>query len=377
MVDQQKMAARAGIRTSHRVVHVFPLVPLFIVALLASQPLKDNSFLWHVRAGALQLADGAVLVADPFSIERVGAPWRTQSWLLELLYAVVDSGFSSLAWASIFVFLVGGATAGIVGLSIYRSTASPITLSLAMIAMIWLAGPLLQPRPVVVSYLLLALLVVVLQNRGAVVWLVVPIIWIWAAVHGSWMIGGGLLILELIRTGDRRLLKAGMVAAIATLLTAHGLGVGEILIDFARAQGALALIEEWKTPNFANLVQAPYLLLIVGIIVAGMRGKLSGRDLIVILPFLFFGMTSRRAVFPAAIVLVPWATMALPPVVVPRSRMSPTSIRVATGVIGLLVLAPLLVRRARCRSVSFDRVPGGDGRSQCLPRRRGWGLHHL
>jgi hypothetical protein len=213
-----------------------------------------------------------------------------------------------------------------------------------MIAMIWLAGPLLQPRPVIVSYLLLAILVVALQNRANALWLIVPIIWIWAAVHGSWVIGGGLIILELVRTSDRRLFKAGIAALATTLLTAHGFGVWEILVDFAGAQGALALIDEWQSPDFGDFMQAPYLLLIVGIIVAGMRGKLSGRDLIVILPFLFFGMTSRRAVFPAAIVLAPWAALALPPVKVPQSKMSPGFVRAAMWIVGLLVLAPLLLK---------------------------------
>lgn len=344
MADQRLAPNEAEDRPSIRVLHLLPLVPIFVVALLASQPIKDNSFLWHVRAGAIQLADGVVLVADPFSTGKMGTPWRTQSWLLELLYAQIESMSNSLVWVSVFVFVLGTMTAGVIGVSIYRSTASPLTLSIAMIAMIWLAGPLLQPRPVIVSYLLLALLVVVLQNRSSAVWLIVPIIWIWAAVHGSWIIGGGLIILELVRTSDRRLLRAGIAAFAATFLTAHGIGVWEILADFAGAQGALALIDEWQTPNFVDSAQAPYVLLIVGIIGAGMRGKLSRRDLVVILPFLVFGMTSRRAVFPAAIVLAPWAAMALPPLKVPRSNISSRTMGVAMALVGLLVLVPMIIR---------------------------------
>jgi hypothetical protein len=344
MTGQQPSATDVPQRRSLRIVHLLPLVPIFIVALLASQPIRDNSFLWHVRAGAIQLADGSVLSVDPFSISNLGAPWRTQSWVLELLYAHLERATTSLAWASIFVFVIGAMTAAVIGISIYRSTPSPITLSVAMITMIWLAGPFLQPRPVIVSYLLLALLVVVLQNRFAAVWLVVPIVWIWAAVHGSWVIGGGLIVLELVRTSDWRLLKAGSIALGTTLLTAHGIGVWQILVDFAGAQGALALIDEWQTPDFADVMQAPYLLLMVGVIVAGMRGKLSARDLVVVLPFLFFGMTSRRAVFPAAIVLAPWAAMALPPLKVPKSKMSPAFVAVAMAVVCLLVLSPLLFR---------------------------------
>ncbi len=344
MADDRQTQDEIADWRSIRIVHLFPLVPIFIVAVLASQQIRDNSLLWHIRAGAVQVANGVVLVEDPFSIARVGTAWRTQSWLLELLYAYLDGAGTSLAWVNLFVFVVGGITVAVIGISIYRSTPSPVTLAAAMIGMIWLAGPFLQPRPVIVSYLLLALLVVVLQNRGSAMWLIVPIIWIWAAVHGSWVIGGGLIVLELIRMPDRRLFKAGLAALATTFLTAHGLGVWEILVDFAGAQGALALIDEWQTPDFADLMQAPYLLLIVGIIVAAMRGKLTARDLIVILPFLFFGMTSRRAVFPAAIVLAPWAALALPAVKVPRSKMSSAVVGVAMVIVGLLVVTPLMIR---------------------------------
>ena len=345
-------------RTSVRVVHVLPLVPVFIVGLIAAQPIRDNSLLWHIRAGAIQLADRLVIVSDPFSMAMKGNPWRTQSWLLELLYAYLDDVADSLVWVSLFVFVVGVGTAAVIGLSIYTSTPSPVTLSIAIVAMMWLAAPFLQPRPVIVSYLLLAMLVVVLQNRSVTLWLVIPIIWIWAAVHGSWVIGGGLLVLEWIRTSDRRLLRTGLVALVATLLTAHGLGAWRILVDFAGSQGALALIDEWRVPDFGDLLQAPYLLLIAGVIVAAIRGKLSARDLVVILPFLFFGMTSRRAVFPAAIVVAPWAALALPALKIPRSAMPPKFVGAVMVVVAFVTLTPLIVQPLGVLDV--ERFPGTE-----------------
>jgi hypothetical protein len=326
-----------------RLIHATPIVPLFLLALLASRTIRDNSFLWHIRAGAVQLADERVISSDPFSFTMLGAPWRTQSWLIELLYAYFERWSDSLVWVNILIFVLGAMTAGLIGISMYRSTRSPVATGFAMIATVWLAGPFLQPRPVLASYVLLAALVVVLQNRDRVIWLLVPIIWIWAGVHGSWVIGGGLIVLEWIRTTDRRLLKAGLAALLTTFLTAHGFGVWGILWDFAGAQDALALIEEWKVPNFGDIVQAPYLLLVMGIIVAGMRGKLKPRDLIVVLPFLFFGMTSLRAVFPAAIVVAPWAVRALPDIQVPRSSISTPVAGAVLGMLALVTVMPLLV----------------------------------
>jgi hypothetical protein len=103
-------------------------------------------------------------------------------------------------------------------------------------------------------------------------------------------------------------------------------------------------MDEWQVPDFIDIVQAPYLLLIVGIVVAGMRGKLTGRDLIVILPFLFFGMTSRRAVLPAAIVVAPWAALALPPLQIPRSSLSSSVAGVVALGIAFIAVIPLALQ---------------------------------
>jgi hypothetical protein len=326
-----------------RLVHIAPLVPLFIVAVLAARVIKDNSFLWHIRAGSVQLADLRVLSEDPFSFTRLGDSWRTQSWLAELMYAGLETRFVGLAWANWMVFLAGALVTLLIGLAVYRYVQSPVVTGFVLLFAVWLMGPFLQPRPVILSYVLLAALVVTLQNRDRIAWLIVPIIWICAGVHGSWVIGGLLIVLELIRTKNLRLLWAGVAALAASLATAHGLGTWHIVLDFFGSRDALALMEEWKPPEFADVVQAPYFLLIVGVIVAAMRGKIVGRDLIVILPFMLFGMTSRRAVFPAAIVLIPWAAMAIPALKASASSFSKRIVIVAGVVVVALAVSPLLL----------------------------------
>jgi hypothetical protein len=324
-------------------VHIAPLVPLFIVAALAARVIKDNSFLWHIRAGSVQLGDQLVLSTDPFSFTRLGDSWRTQSWLAELMYAGLESTFVGLAWANWMVFLAGAAVTMLIGFAVYRHVQSPVVTGFVLLLAVWLMGPFLQPRPVILSYVLLAALVVTLQNKDRVAWLIVPIIWIWAGVHGSWVIGGLLIVLELMRTKNVRLMWSGITALVATLATAHGFGTWQIVLDFFGSRDALALMEEWKPPEFADVVQAPYFLLIAGVIVAAMRGKIVGRDLIVILPFMLFGMTSRRAVFPAAIVLIPWAAMAIPALKASASSLSKRTVIVAGLVVVLLAMSPLLL----------------------------------
>ena len=229
-----------------------------------------------------------------FSFTAQGTTWRTQSWLAELLYSSAESVTSSLAWANWLVLGVAGITVLFIGLAVYRNVPSPITGSAVLLLMVWLLGPLLQPRPVIFSFALIAALVVVLQHRDRVGWLVIPIIWVWAGVHGSWVIGGFLVLLEWIRTSDRNLFKVGMVALASTLATAHGLGTWQILLDFFGSQEALRQMQEWKPPDFGGIAQMPYVALIVGVIVGAVRGKIRMRDLVVVVPFMFLGLTSRR-----------------------------------------------------------------------------------
>ena len=61
-------------------------VPFEAAIIAARLPVRDNSYLWHVRSGTVQSGRAAVLTADPFSFTAQGRPWRTQSWLADLLY---------------------------------------------------------------------------------------------------------------------------------------------------------------------------------------------------------------------------------------------------------------------------------------------------
>jgi hypothetical protein len=325
-----------------RLVNVAPLLPLVILGMITARTIGDNSFLWHIRAGAEQLRIGRVLTHDVFSYTKLGVPWRTQSWLIELGYSSLDSVFPGLGWSNWMVFIVGSVTLLFVGLAVFTAIRSAIITGLVLVLGVWLIGPFLHPRPVLFSFVLLAALVVVLQRPEHLLWAAVPIVWVWSAVHGSWILGVGLIVLESLRTRDRRTFAIACIASAATLVTAHGIGTWQIVFEFFGAREALSMMQEWKPPAVINGVQVPYLLLIVGVVVGGLRGRIRTRDLIVIFPFLLFGLSSRRAVVPATIVLLPWAAMCLP---IPR--MGAATIRrrvvvVAAALIGLIAVLPML-----------------------------------
>lgn len=291
--------------------HLYPLIVVVLYPLVAMGPIRDNSFLWHVRAGEAQWDMGRVFSTDVFSYSMADAAWRTQSWLAELLYSGLEAATGTVAWAPAMVTIIGIATMALIGIAVYGATKSMFATALWLFIAVWLAAPFANPRPVIFSYLLLAALVLVLRLEDRLLWAVPALIWIWAAVHGSWVLGVGLLVLVAIRRRSWRVASLAAVSLVAVSFTAHGLGVWQILVDFMANRDALEFLVEWSRPDFFDIVQGPFLLVVAAVVVAFVRRRIPASDLWIVVPFLLAGFTTQRTVFPAAIVLLPYAALAV------------------------------------------------------------------
>jgi hypothetical protein len=302
--------AASGVLGRFQIRHLYPLIALAIYPVVAAGPIGDNSFLWHVRAGAAQWDLGRVLSSDVFSYTRAGEAWRTQSWLAELMYSGLEAATGTVGWAAALVAVAGLGALALIGIALYGATRSTFTTAIWLFIAVWLAAPFANPRPVIFSYLLLAALVVVLRLDDRILWSAVPLMWIWAAVHGSWMIGLGLIVLVAISRRSWKVAAVAGLSAAAVTLTAHGVGTWQIAWQFAQNRDALEFLSEWGRPDFLDIVQAPYLLVLAGVVVAVLRRRVTFNDLWIVIPFLLFGLTTERSVFPAAIVLLPYAALA-------------------------------------------------------------------
>ena len=128
-------------------------------------------------------------------------------------------------------------------------------------------------------------------------------------MHGSFVLGLGLLVLDALRRRMvwQRAARRFGVGMVAVSLTAHGLGVWSMLGSFLANRDALDFISEWAAPDLLSVAAAPYVLVVLAVLVAAALGRIEARELWVVAPLLVFGLTSARAIMPAAIVLVPFA----------------------------------------------------------------------
>lgn len=327
-----------------RLRHLWLLLPFWLVAWRAGRDLADNSFLWHVRAGLDQLAAGEVIRTDPYSFTMAGEPWRTQSWLVELGYAQLEQWFGSLAWVSWFLFCVIALVLIVVLVGMLRTGVPLVAVAVTMGLVTWVFQPYMSPRPVLMSYVLFATIGVVVAARRPPLWAVPGLMWLWAALHGSFIVGLGMLVLDALRRGERRSWLAAAMSAVAVSVTAHGWSVWEILYRFAINRDGLERIQEWLPPDFTNWALLAVLPLLALLMVGLARSRVPVDALWIVIPMLLFALLSTRNVLPALLVMAPWLANAagvLPDV--SESESSPVVVWVTA--VALAASAVVLVAR--------------------------------
>ena len=195
------------------------LIPWVALVIDAWTPIRDNSFLWHIRAGELQSTVGTVLQQDPFSFTRLGADWLTQSWLAELGYAWGESTFGGLGFVPWMLLAMTTVTFVGIALVSYRRSQSLMTTAIVSLLTVVLMISFLVPRPVLFSFALFAGVVVSWEaSKGR--WALPFLFWIWASVHGSFVIGLAYLGLSLIARKEWKWLPTVIVSGLVTLAMA-------------------------------------------------------------------------------------------------------------------------------------------------------------
>jgi len=305
-------AARPS-RGRFSIAHLILVIPWVALVIDAWAPIRDNSFLWHIRAGELQVDGGAVLTEDPFSFTMLGEPWLTQSWLAELFYSWGEDAAGGLGFVAPMLLILTVVTFVAIGLVAYRRSGSTMSTAIVSLLTVVLMISFLVPRPVVFSFALFGLALLA-WDSPKLRWALPFIFWIWASTHGSFAIGLAYVGLSLIAEREWKWLPTAIVSGLVTLATAHGLGVVTMLLDFAEVGDTLALLSEWQRPGLTSPVFVPFLVGLALIAGGLITKRLPLRQLIVVVPFAILGASSLRAVPPAWIGLIPAVAAALGPV---------------------------------------------------------------
>lgn len=280
---------------------------IVVFALVAFMPgvFNDGDTFSHIAAGDWMLAHHAVPHADPFSYTKLGQPWVVHEWLSEILFA---GAYRFLHWQG--VVLLTAAAAGLAVAQLGRHLEcflAPGPVALLLVLTVACLSPSLLARPHVLALPVFeawaAALFIARAEKRAPPWLLLPLMVLWANLHGGYMLGLALLFplgLEAIFAEPERwrpvLLRWGgfaLASVVAAACTPAGLA-GLLLPFKLTGVPELSLVGEWQPTDFATL-QPLELILIAGLYLALSRGaRLPPIRLLLILGLLHMALRHTR-----------------------------------------------------------------------------------
>lgn len=227
------------------------LFPLLIIA--AILPIQPHDYWWYLRLGKDIFETGAIPVVDTFSSIQAGAPVVYQSWLSAVLFWwIFNTG--GIPFTAFFVVILIGFVYGILWGIMRQSGVGP-RLAALLIPLAGLSGSNnWGVRPQLFTYgLFVGVLWMLLKwqdREDKFLWLVVPAGFLWANLHGSFILLFILMGLAFVfGAGDKRKLAWVILVTLgATLINPRGYILWQNVIETFTAPGIRNLSPEWLPP---------------------------------------------------------------------------------------------------------------------------------
>jgi hypothetical protein len=172
--------------------HYSPALIFLVIVVADITRLADPDLWGHVRFGQDVLAQRHLIFYDRYSYSAPGHLWLNHEWLSEVLMAAIYNAFGTVG-LKLMKFACSAATILFLALAL-EETESPARVQFAIL--IAASAPLathLQFRPRIFTFALMSSILAILSRynyRGrAPVWLAIPILALWANLHGGFIMG--------------------------------------------------------------------------------------------------------------------------------------------------------------------------------------------
>ena len=279
---------------------------LFVLA--GNRLLIDPDTMWQITVGQWILDHRAVPETDVFSFTMRGQPWISTQWLAQVLYA---KAYAVAGWSGPVVLAATAITATFALFTKFLSRHFPESTTLVFVAAaLALTVPHLLARPHVLAMPLMVAwaggLIAAADRRGAPSFRLLPLMALWANLHGGFVFGLVLIApiaLDAVLSADVKLRKAlalrwaafAAAALIASCCTPYGWNSLLASQKILALGNALPLIMEWKPADFGS-VGALEICLLLGMGLALWRGiKLPPLRIVLLLGLLHMALAQGRA----------------------------------------------------------------------------------
>jgi hypothetical protein len=271
------------------------LIPLVVVLRGTIEP---HDVFWQLAYGRAIWESKSIPSVDTFSFTRAGEPFFDQPWLAQLLMFGVHGLGDLKALVAMQLVVVASAMALLVSACFARTNDEGAAGRAVLLVALPVSMNNLGIRPQSIALVPCAVFVCVLSRwraRGSAPWwLLFPAMVVWVNVHGSFVLGVGLVLLHAIgamlrRAPPRAIALALGVTISATLVNPRGLRVYGYVFGLLQ-HGALGRVEEWSGASPLAIAFVIASAILIGI--AKKRPAID--DLFTLGTFAIFGLLAPR-----------------------------------------------------------------------------------
>ncbi len=246
-----------------------------LLMLLAPRLLGDPDTYSHIALGRWILEHGSVPNSDPLSLTMRGEHWIAFEWLSQIAYA---TALSLGGWIGVVALAATAASAafGLLTRFLLRHW-QPVPALIAVLAAFVLASPHILARPHVLALPLIVLwvgtLIRVVDEKRAPPWHMLPLMVLWANLHGSFTFGiaiAGAIACDALWNAPanerlrvaRQWLLFGVLALGAACINPYGPEAILVTTRTIALGEVLTIVTEWRSQDFTHL--GPYELIMLG-----------------------------------------------------------------------------------------------------------------
>ncbi len=316
--------------------HVYVTAALMLIALRPLlTPIPPHDFWWHMATGRVILETGTIPQHDLFSYTRAGEPFFNQGWLAQVLMASLHR-IGGLPLIIVVQALVLTLAYGLLlRLCILRTNRIRACVAILLLATMPLSFDNWTVRPQTYVFPLFAgFLTVLTEHRlrnAQRLWLLPVLMALWVNMHGSFVLGLGLIGIVFVGETFKRLrstsaarldlplIVGGAVTAAATLLNPRGVEVLGYVTNLLGSSQVTDLVTEWSPPTIRDINGAIFFLFLIGaaLTLIYARTRPDPTDLLLFGAFLWLALGATRNIvwmgFVATPLLAVQATTLLPP----------------------------------------------------------------
>jgi hypothetical protein len=289
---------------------------------MSSRRMTDPDVWWHLRTGELIVLNHRVFHTDPYSFTRFGQAWINHEWLSDVF---IFGLYRGAGWGGLIVGF-GVVITGAYLLLFLRCPGRP---SLAAFMTAWGAVAscsLWGVRPQMLSLFLTSVFLFILERadeRPGLLWFTPLCMLLWVNLHAGFPVGLGLMLLfaagKLFELAFGARARAEVYLELRRLLLFLVLGLAIVPLNPYGARmylyplatlGSTAMqnyIEEWRSPDFHQVIFLPVLLMMLALVVAVARSprRLSGTEVLLLLVTLGAALLAVRHIPIFVLVAVP------------------------------------------------------------------------